>query len=792
MNRIVFLTLAFFVSAVKPLSAQTYTQTIRGVVVDADSKSPLPGANVVVLNTDTFIGSASDIDGKFRLEKVPVGRHSIRITFVGYDEVVLHNIIATTGKEVVLQVEMQEKIYTSGAIEVVVERDKTKSNNDLVTNSARNFVSEETERYAGSRGDPSKMAANFAGVATGNDARNDIIVRGNSPLGVLWRLEDVDIPNPNHFAIQGASGGSVSMLNNTLLGRCDFLTGAFPAEYGNRMAAVFDLKLRQGNNEKHEFIGQAGLNGIEFGVEGPLSKKRGSSFLINYRYSTLELFQALGISFGVSALPKYQDLAFKFHIPTQKTGVFTVWGIGGKSHIALLDSEKDSTDWSFTSSGEDLVFTSGMYATGIAHQYFFNSDLSGKLSLATSRNLFEITDDTIAPGTGEKFRVYDNHSVDGNYIANYNLTYKASAHHLFKAGATYRFMFFDYDSKYWSRTFQQYREELKASNDAGLLQSYLHWQYRVNDRFTVNSGMFYQNFLLNSTQAIEPRLGMKWQFHPKQSLSLAGGLHSQTQPLFFYFFKTFNPADSGYVTSNRGLDLSRSRHLILGYDLNFRKDFRMKVEGYYQSLYEIPVQHYPSSYSIINEGAGLEGITYTDSLVNKGSGTNYGGEFTLEKFFSKNFYFLTTVSVYESRYKGSDGKERNTAFSGGYVFNALGGIEIPMGKNKNKVLAFDLKATLAGGNRYTPIDMAASLLEKRAVYLDDLAYSKRFKDYKKIDAKVSFRINQKKASHRIFVNIENVTNAKNILRELYDPEAQSLRQEYQLGLFPYGGYRIEF
>ena len=378
-NRLIIIR-AFFVlpTFFLPLTdafAQTLTQTIRGVVLDADSKFPLPTANIYLLNEDPPMAVKSSNDGKFRMEKVPVGRRNLKITYIGYEDVLINNLVVSSGKEVVLTIELHEKIITGNEIVITAEKDKTKANNDLITNSARNFSSEETERYAGSRGDPSKMVANYAGVATGNDAQNDIIVRGNSPLGVLWRLEGVDIPNPNHFSTQGATGGPVSILNNNLLGACDFLTGAFPAEYGNRNAAVFDLKIRNGNNEKYEYLAQLGFNGAELGMEGPLLKKYGGSFLLNYRYSTLELFDLLGISFGVSGIPHYTDLCYKLNLPTPKAGVFSLWGIGGASHIDLLDSDKDSTDWSFTSSGEDLRFISRMGATGFNHVYFFNPNL---------------------------------------------------------------------------------------------------------------------------------------------------------------------------------------------------------------------------------------------------------------------------------------------------------------------------------------------------------------------------------------------------------------------------------
>ncbi|HSH65548.1 MAG TPA: carboxypeptidase-like regulatory domain-containing protein, partial [Bacteroidia bacterium] len=361
--------------------AQTFTQTIRGKVIDADSKSILFGANVILLNTDSLQGAATDVDGKFRLEKVPVGRRAIKASCIGYEDVVLNNIIVTSAKEIVLTIELHEKVYTSGVVEIVAKTDKTKANNDLTTVSSRSFQAEETGRYAGSRSDPSRMVANYAGVASGNDARNDIIVRGNSPLGVLWRMEGVDIPNPNHFSAQGASGGPISMLNNNILGSSDFLTGAFPAEYGNKTAAVFDIKLRNGNNEKNEYTGQVGINGVELGAEGPISRKQGSSYLVNYRYSTLEIFNKLGIRFGVSASPQYQDVSFKVNIPGAHIGTFTVWGIGGTSKLSLLDSERKSSDWSYISEGENLIFKTSMGACGISHLYFFNTHTSGKLSL---------------------------------------------------------------------------------------------------------------------------------------------------------------------------------------------------------------------------------------------------------------------------------------------------------------------------------------------------------------------------------------------------------------------------
>lgn len=774
--------------------AQTYTQTIRGKVIDADSKSILFGANVILLNSDTLIGSTTDADGKFRLNNIPVGRRAIKVTSMGYEETVVNNIIVTSGKEVVLMIELREKVYTSEAIEIISETDKTKANNELVTVSSRNFLAEETGRYAGSRGDPSKMVANYAGVSSGNDARNDIIVRGNSPLGVLWRMEGIDIPNPNHFSAQGATGGPISMLNNNILGNSDFLTGAFPAEYGNKTAAVFDIRLRNGNNEQNEYTGSLGINGVELGAEGPISKKNGSSYLINYRYSTLEIFNKLGIRFGVSASPQYQDVSYKLNIPTKKTGIFTLWGIGGKSKLSLLDSERKETDWSYISSGQDLVFGSSMGATGISNLYFFNSKTSGKLSLSVSATDLDAFVDTLSPVDQSSFLKRKNKSTEANFIANYTVSAKINAKHLIKFGATFQSIYFDAESYDYSTLYGKYIYDLNVDKStADLLQGFVHWQFRPTDKITVNTGVHYQNFLLNNTSAVEPRLGLRFQLSPKQNMSIGYGMHSQMQPTIYYFYETYIPSTDSYYKSNRTLDLTKSQHAILSYDFNFAKAYRIKLEGYYQYLYNVPVQqNYTSSFSMINVGNALEGIPLVDSLENKGDGENIGMEFTFEKFFSNHFYYLATASVYQSKYKGSNGVEHHTSFDGGYVFNALAGYELTLGKNKNKALSFDLKYTQSGGNRYTPIDIEKSKTYGQAVYMDDEAFSKQLKDYSRFDIKISYKTNRKKTSQSIFLVVENIFDTQNILRESYNTTTQSIQQEYQLGLFPYFGYKIEF
>jgi len=281
--RNLFILFILSISFSNSFAQNNYTQTIRGTVIDKSSQSPLIGASIILMNSDPLIGTITDIDGKFRLENIPVGRQGITISYLGYNTIALPGLNLTSGKELVLTIELEENITSLSKVVITAEQRKDIAINEMATVSARSFTVEETERYAGSLGDPSRMVSNFAGVSMTNDSRNDIIIRGNSPSGLLWRLDGIEIPNPNHFGAFGTTGGPVSMLNNNLLTNSDFITSAFPAEYGNAMSGVFDLKMRHGNNEKREYVGQIGFNGFELGAEGPFKKGSRASYLANYR-----------------------------------------------------------------------------------------------------------------------------------------------------------------------------------------------------------------------------------------------------------------------------------------------------------------------------------------------------------------------------------------------------------------------------------------------------------------------------------------------------------------------------
>jgi len=450
-----------FICGASILHAQnTITQTIRGTVIDQNTLTPLPGANVILLWSDPLIGVSADENGRYKITNVPVGRVDLKASFIGYNDVVINGLNLQSGKELVVNIKMEEIAIMSKEVVISASRDKDKPVNDMTTVSARSFTVEETERYAGSRNDVSRMASNFAGVRGTDDSRNDIIIRGNSPTGLLWRLEGVDIPNPNHYGATESTGGPVSILNNNQLANSDFLTGAFPAEYGNAISGVFDLRMRNGNDEKHEFLGQIGFNGFELGAEGPISKKNGSSYLVNYRYSTLEVFNALGVEFGTgTAIPKYQDGSFKLHFPRTKLGSFSVFGVGGKSNIAFLDSKKDTSDTKidfYSGEGFDLINGSDLGILGVSNTYIINSTTYTKVVLAGTYHNYHVTIDSIVPDNFEILPYFRNSHKEYKFFGNFYINKKINTRHTIKAGLTYSLMNYDFTDSIYLDDFNRF------------------------------------------------------------------------------------------------------------------------------------------------------------------------------------------------------------------------------------------------------------------------------------------------------------------------------------------------
>lgn len=776
------------------------TQTIRGRVVEEITQTPLIGVNVTITSIEgNTTGSATDVDGNFRIENVPVGRHSLKITYIGYEEQTLSNIVVTAGKEVVLNVSLIESVSQLSEIVITADtkEDKTATNNDLAVVSARSFNVDDTKRYAGALGDPSRMAANFAGVVGGNDSRNDIVVRGNSPLGMLWQMEGLNIPNPNHFGALVSTGGPISMLNNNNLDKSDFMTSAFPAQYGNASAGVFDLRLRDGNNQQKEFLGQVGFNGFELGAEGPFSSKSEASYIVNYRYSTLGVFQSLGIEFGTGAnTPFYNDVNFKISFPGAKNGKWAVFGFGGTSDIELLGSKADIEQSDGDLYGSENQDAYAGYKTGMA-----GISYEGNISAAT---FFKITggasttseiftsDSLVRNGDREVIAQYLQAEAEfktRKYSLSFYTRTKFSTKNSLTSGFYVDALGFDlYNREIYANLNSDY-VRVDVKDHAALYQVYSTWRHRFSGQFSLNTGIHGQYYSLSEQFVAEPRVSLQYVLTAKHSLSLGYGLHNQIQNSYVSFVQTKLP-DGTTIMTNKDLGFTSSNHYALTYDWNLSENIRLKAEAYYQQLSNVPVERQPTSYGAVNVGASFNPPD-TDSLVNAGTGKNMGIEFTIERFFSKGYYFLITTSLFDSKYKGSDGVERNTAFNTHYVANALIGKEWKLG-SKGKFFSVNLKLTTIGGKYLTPIDFVRSRQTGRTVFVESEAYSLRQDPYFRPDIKLSYRKEYAKSTLEISLDLQNATGTKNVFEKTYNPRTNQIVTQYQQGFFPVPLTRFTF
>lgn len=798
---------------------QAQTQTIRGRVIDHETRQVLEGAKITITTPgkDSGLFAMSNASGDYTIADVSVGRHNLLITLDKYNDIVLQNIILSSAKEMVLNIDMSEAVSTYKSF-AVKSKKRALINNDNALVSARLFTVDETDRFAGSRGDPARMASNFAGVQGANDSRNDIVVRGNSPQGVLWRLEGIDIPNPNHFAIPGTTGGPVSIINNKILANSDFFTGAFPAEYGNSTAGVFDLKLRNGNNRKNEFSTQVGFLGWDVLAEGPLSKKSKSSFLFTYRYSTFAIFEKLNIKIGTDAVPNYQDASFKLNFPIGKKGNLSFFGIGGTSKINIMISDqKQSSGELYGDDDRDQLFGSKMGILGASFIWNLNSKSYLKATVAKSHQsvdavhqlVFRHNTDTSVVN-GKTIYTFALDSLVRNLFYNFRtnttgvnlfVNNKINSRTTLRYGVNitqYDFRFRDSARNFDAQDTVRYWKWYTRWNSDGIglnVMPYVQVKWLATKKLTVSGGLTGQYFMVSdkasntsssSAQYVQPRLGLRYQLNGKQSLNFGFGVHSQMQPAYTYFY--ILPGNT--KPHNLGMGLTNSIHYVLGYDLAIGKDKRFKAETYYQSLSNIPVELKKSAFSLANTGSGFSRF-FPDTLQNTGTGYNYGVEFTFEKSFTKGYFYMATLSLFDAKYKGSDNVLRNSDFNTSYAMNALFAKEWKVGQKS--ILNFGGKFTTAGARRYSPMDSAASRRQREYIEEDAKKNTLKFgSNYVRLDLRLSYKINAKHVTHEFALDFVNVTNRKNILNYSYTNESPYYKQEYQLGFLPLFYYKLDF
>ncbi|OJV19941.1 MAG: hypothetical protein BGO21_11125 [Dyadobacter sp. 50-39] len=761
-----------FLLSLSIVHAQEFTSIVRGSVKDADSGLPLAKATVQLDDQ----GSTTDDAGQFRFEGVGVGRHVLKVSFVGYQTLVISELLLESGKENVQEV----RLSVSGG---QLQEATVSGSRPPAFNSVQAITPEQTLRYAATYLDPARVATSFPGVAAANDQANGLVVRGNSPNSMQWRLEGVEIVNPNHLSNAGtfsdrptSTGGGVNILSTQLLAASHFLAGPFPAQYGNVTGAILDMNLRKGNGEQTEYTAQASLLGLDFAVEGPFSKTSKASYLVNYRYSFTGLLGAMGVKFGGEDI-RFQDLSFNINLPDKRGGNLTIFGMGGVSSNDFK-GETDSTLWKVQKDGYNILYKNEMGAMGITYTIPVSRKASFRMvgafsGLRTSRDsnpIFEESQTTPALAGDDDIQIRSSVSVSAI------LTVRNSAKSRLKVGSYLTYRAEKLNGPYAVRDF-----------DTRIVQPFISWNYQLTPAITTEIGLHAMASLISeedkfSHSSLEPRAAIRWQVSERGQLSFSYGLHSQMQTPQLY---AADYSKTGISRGNLDLGPSRSNQYVLGYQHDFGKSGSLKLEAYWQQQFQIPVNQ-DARFSVVNQ---TENIVFLP-LENRGKARNIGMEVTYQKLLTDSYYLLISGSVYDATYTLGDGVRRDSRYNGRHTFSLTGGKEIK-GK-RGGLWGINAKVLWLGGFRDVQVNEQESRKYHVTVYTDQYVYNVKMKDYFRPDLRIYWKKGRPGFSRTLALDLQNVSATRNEAYRFYDNVKGRVVTQKQLGLIPVISYRWEF
>lgn len=759
--------------------AQQLTQTIRGTVYDVDTRETLIGAEVQITNLDNALGTVTDVDGNFILENVPVGRRAVKCTYVGYTPFVRDNIQLNSAKEYFLEIGLKSGLDVA---EVVVTA-YTRSNepvNELAVSSVRRLDPEELQYHAATANDPSRLVMGFPGVQPSRDSRSDIVIRGNSSVGLLWRLEGIDIPNPNHFARRGSSGGGITVFSASMLGSSDFSVGAFPAEYGNAFSGVFDMNFRNGNLYNRENTFRAGLLGLDLATEGPIKEGK-SSYLANFRYSTLGILNSMGLYLvGPRTSNNFQDFSFKIYNKGEKSQL-SFWGIGGNSIESFRANDKP---WTTYSDYTAYDFTTKMGALGIGYNYLLDDKSYIKLNFAVMGQRIVVADDTL--NAQDERTTIDNEDFTNNRVSFHGFYKRTFSPQLnMKLGLMASSMGYSFTDEEWDNNVNALATVIQGDGNTFLTQPYLQFSYRPTSQFTVNFGAHAVLLALNNTAAIDPRLGIKYDVSDRTTLALSYGIHSRTLPLGSYF------VEEDGTQPNINLDMIKANHLVFAINQLLGKGLNLHIEGYYQTLANVPISVSPDRiYWSLNDVQGFA----TEPLTGGGTGRNIGVDINIEKFFEKGAFFVLSGSVFNSTFQvPNDPTRYNTQYNGRYSATFTGGKTWQL--NDNLFLEGGFRVLYNGGVPVTPIVNGFETIDGEEPVLDEAnPLSDRVAPYLRPDLRLALRKNNEKTAYWLALDVQNFINRRNedFINYVFDSETGRWEHRLQSALTPLITFQLDF
>ncbi len=780
-------------------------ETLRGTVKDAVTGEPLIGATVKIAELPNA-AAVADMDGNFIIKLSQGGRYTIETNYIGYEPSVMKEIMISGAKEVVLEISLRENSTELKEVVVRPRVNKEATVNPSVLTGGVMLSMEEASRFAGGYNDPARLVMSFAGVS-GEAGGSGLSIHGNAPERMQYRIEGVEVFTPNHFNDMWNAGfGLVSGLNSNVIGNSDFFTSTFNANYNNALSGVFDVKMRAGNNSKHENILQIGTVSEELTLEGPISRKHNSSYIVNYRYGFTSLVDKLSLVDLEGSHMGFQDFSFKLLFPTKKAGTFSVFG------LALHDTNYDDplklkdVHSVFDASDNDSKLT--QILAGASHKIHFGNKWTWRTTVAY--NMQHLKADMFYYGFARdnegvlkkplayedpdhpkkfKYPFSQQQMNEDRLMINTEFAKQVTPKWLTQFGGEYSHRFFNL---YFRSHEQLYdpnpmTEYAKMKDDTGLANLFWHNIINVSDKFSLSAGISGNYFLLSKDLSIEPRVSFKWEPNEKNSFSMGYGLHSMIEKLDAYFYR-----DGNGKLVNKDLDMSKAHHLHATYMHKFNSNLTLRLNAFYEYGFDTPVGIDGSNYCVTNRF-----YSYTDeALVGKGNTRNYGGDITLEHYMSRGFFGQVNFSLYKSQYRGLDKVWRNQLFDRGYMFKILGGKEWMIGKN---VFNISAKYSIQGGLRYTPVDIdamnarvAQGILDDDPIYVKGKEFSKRFDPTGVVDLTVSYKINKRKVSHTFAFEGLNILGSEAPQYQRYDLSTGKVRIDKAGISLPNIFYRLDF
>lgn len=782
----------FFIWGFSNLQAQT--GNIFGTVIEKETRQPLAGANVIIIGTD--LGASTDVNGKYEINNVPVDIYQIKFSFVGFESKIETDVVVKSNKTIFVNAELVAGSIEGEDIEVTSTYFEKPDDSPI---SSQSLNKEEIRRSPGSREDVSRMLQNFPGVNTSSDDRNDLIIRGGSPTEVQFLLDNIEIPNPNHFGTQGATGGPIGMINTEFIEKVNFYSGGFTAGYGSKLSGVMDIKLRNGNNDR--WGGKIDLNfgGAGGYIEGPFANRKGS-YLVGVHKSFLDLLKD---ALDMDGVPDYTNLQGKINYNFNNTHLLTLLWLGGDDKI-FFDYDVDADDFETgkidTNYYDNTDFKTRQITGGINLRSIWNNNLYTNLTASHTYSSFKLDVHGIdvigINNSGElenkqeiNYRLsFSNSSVEQITNLKFDANYIISQNSTLTLGGFIKRNMFDHNIKNIPPEPDEVDKygQLPESWDINYSYNpvykyggYINLKFTLLNLININAGGRVNHFELIDETSFSPRFTLLIDLTNKLSFHTGYGIYYQN-PEFIWI--------SSHESNKHNLKDIRCDHYIAGLTYLVTPSLKLTLEGYLKRYFDYPVSS-EEGYKMIsmaNLGADYEASLETRKLISSGTGRAKGIDFMLQQKMTESFYGLFSYSYSMTQHKALDGIYRPGAFDNRNVMNFIFGYQL------NKENEFSIKFRYAGGRPYTPFDKNKSIETGNGILDLTSINSERYDDYQRLDLRYDKREFYNWGTIIWYVSVENILNKKNVLVHRWDGDEHKTDYKYQTGLFFIGGFSLEF